>query len=156
MRLDVSTLVALVALATSPAAFGQARPRENLELNRQAIETQRRFIISGSLPLTEEEARRFWPLYDAYQEELVPLSRRSADLLAEFVARYPDLQDTHAERLLAEALDIEKRRVDLKRRYLGRMKKALPHRKLVTYFQLENKLDAIVDFDLAQSVPLLR
>lgn len=128
--------------------------QESLELSREVIDQQKRVIVAGSLPLSNEEADAFWPLFDEFQKELKKLDGRSDRLIASYTAEYATLSDVRARAMLDEALAIEEDRAKLKRKWVKRMARALPPRQLVRYFQLENKFQAVVTADLARQIPL--
>jgi hypothetical protein len=46
--------------------------------------------------------------------------------------------------------------VALKRAYLPRLGKVLPAKKVARYIQIENKIRAVLKYDLAQQSPLAR
>jgi hypothetical protein len=153
METNVKTLAAAVLCLVAAAAPAQT-VKETLEVNRQAIESQRRALVSGALPLTEAEADAFWPLYDAYEKERRPLDERANKLVADFLAGAASLTDAQATGMVKEALDIEEGRLRVRRTWLGRMAKAIPPRKLARFYQIDNKLDAVVRADVAQKIPL--
>jgi len=146
----LSVVLALVAAPAVPQDVAQS-----LELSREVIDKQKRIIVAGSLPLSDEEADAFWPLFDAFQEELKKIDRRSDRLIAEYAAEYATLSGARARGMIDEALSIEEDRVKLKRRWLKRMEPVLPPRMLARYFQLENKFQAVVAADLAKQIPLV-
>ena len=146
-------LSSVFALAASPAlSQGMA---ESLELSREAVNSQKRAIVAGSLPLSDEQADAFWPLFDKLQEELKKIDARSDRLIAEFSAEYATITDTRARALLDQSLVIEEDRAKLMRQWSKRMDEVLPPRLLVRYFQLENKFHTIVAADLARQIPLV-
>jgi len=142
-----------IALAASVAAAQTVA--DALAASRQSIETQKRVIVSGSLPLTDDEARAFWPLFDAYEAELHDLHSRADRLVAGYVAAYASLTDAQARAMLDEMVSVEEARLRLRQKWIGRMAKALPPRKLARFFQLDNKLEAVVQADLARQIPLV-
>jgi hypothetical protein len=148
----VILFVALV-LTTAPAVTQDVA--QSLELSREAVDKQKRIIVAGSLPLSDEEADAFWPLFDQFQSELKKIDRRSDRLIAEYSAQYATLAGARARTMIDEALQIEEDRVKLKRRWLERMERVLPPRLLARYFQLENKFQAVVAADLAKQIPLV-
>lgn len=146
-------LSSVLALAASPAlSQGMA---ESLELSREAVNVQKRGIVAGSLPLSDEEADAFWPLFDKFQAELKKIDDRSDRVITEFSAEYATLTDARARALLDESLAIDEDRAKLMRQWVKRMEKVLPPRSLARYFQLENKFHARVAADLAQQIPLV-
>ncbi len=152
----VMVAVVLAALAT-PCALAPAQTvKDALELNRQAVEAQRRVLVAGSLQLTDAEAQAFWPLYDGFEKDRRQVDERTNQLVADFVAAGAGMSDTQATAMLNEALRLDDERLRVRRSWLSRMSKALPPRKLVLFFQLENKLDSVVRADVARQIPLSR
>jgi len=147
-------LSVVLVLAAAPAVPQDVA--QSLELNREVVDKQKRMIVAGSLPLSDEEADAFWPLFDAFQKELEKIDRRSDRLIAEYTTEYTTLAGPRASEMVYEALQIEEDRVKLKRRWLKRMESVLPPRLLARYFQLENKFQAVVAADLARQIPLVR
>jgi hypothetical protein len=144
-----SALFCLVA-----AGAGAQTVKETLEVTRQAVESQRRVLVSGALPLTDAEADAFWPLYDAYEKDRRPLDERANRLVADFLAGSASLSDAQAKAMVEEALGIEEGRLRVRRTWLGRMAKAIPPRKLARFYQIDNKLDAVVRADVSRQIPL--
>jgi hypothetical protein len=128
--------------------------KETLDITRQAVESQRRVLVAGSVPLSDAEAKAFWPLYDEYEKQRRPLDERANRLVADFVASAASLTDAQAEAIVGEALQLEEGRLKLRREFMGRMAKAIPPRMLVRYFQIENKLDSVVRADISKQIPL--
>ena len=144
--------VALVGLAAGAATAQTVK--EQLDVTRQAIESQRRVLVAGAIPLTDAEAKAFWPLYDAYEKERRPLDERASQLVADFLARAASLTDAQAKAMVDEALAIEEGKLRVRRTWLGRMQKAIPAVKVARFYQIDNKLDAAVRADIAKQIPL--
>ena len=147
------TLVA-AALASLAVAAAAQTVKDTLEVSRQAVESQRRILVSGALPLTDAEADAFWPLYDAYEKERRPLDERANKLVADFLAGAASLTDAQAKAMVEEALQVDEGRLRVRRSYLGRMLKAIPPRKAARFYQIDNKLDSVVRADIARQIPL--
>jgi Spy/CpxP family protein refolding chaperone len=154
-RLSTVRLLAAAALAGLAAAAAAAQTvKDTLEVTRQSVESQRRILVAGAIPLTDAEADAFWPLYDAYEKERRPLDERANKQVADFLARSASMTDGEAKAMIEEALTIEEGKLRLRRTYLGRMVKAVPPRKVARFFQIDNKLDAVVRADIAKQIPL--
>jgi Spy/CpxP family protein refolding chaperone len=147
--------VAAAALVGLAATFSPAQTvKETLEVTRQAVESQRRVLVSGALPLTDAEAAAFWPLYDAYEKERRPLDERANQLLSDFLAGSAGLTDAQAKSMVEQALEIDEGKLRVRRAHLGRMLKAIPPRKVARFYQIDNKLDAAVRADTTRQIPL--
>jgi hypothetical protein len=147
--LAASALVGLAAAAATAQTV-----KETLDVTREAVESQRRVLVAGAIPLTNAEADAFWPLYDAYEKERRPLDERANKLVSDFLAGSASLTDAQAKAMVDEALSIEEGKLRLRRGYLGRMEKAIPPRKVARFYQIDNKLDSVVRADIAKQIPL--
>lgn len=108
------------------------------------------------MEFTDEESNNFWPLYREYQGKLEEVIDRQVALLRDYAASYDTLTDKQSEDLVKRYQDSQKDKLKVQQDYFKKFKKLLPPRKVARYFQLENKLDAIVAYDLARTVPLVR
>ena len=154
-RNDIGRALAAAVLVGLTAGVATAQTvKETLEVTRQAVESQRRVLVSGALPLTDAEADAFWPLYDAYEKERRPLDESANRLVAEFLAGAASLTDAQAKAMVEKALEIEEGKVRVRRAWLDRMAKAIPPRKVARFYQIDNKLDSVVRADLAKQIPL--
>jgi len=153
-RSAVRVLAASVLVGLAATVAMAQTVKDTLEVTRQAIESQRRVLVSGALPLTDAEADAFWPLFDAYEKERRPLEERANRLVADFLAGSASLTDAQAKAMVEEALQIEEGKLRVRRAWLGRMAKAIPSRKLARFYQIDNKLDAAVRADITKQIPL--
>src|SRR6266498_5315560 len=163
MRLDLvkKTLgiaVAIVFFGFTPLSAAQDKPADNMQILRDKIKGDKKLVVATNMELTESEAKGFWPVYEAYQKDLQKINRRMANLLESYAAdfRSKSLTDDKAKKLIDEALSIEQAEADLKSTYAPKLSKVLPVKKVARYLQIENKIRALVKYDLAQGVPLVR
>jgi uncharacterized Fe-S cluster-containing protein len=108
--------------------------------------------------LTESEAQGFWPIYGEYQKDLQKINQRIANLLESYAAdfRGKSLTDEKAKKLINEAVAIEQAEANLKSTYAPKLSKVLPVKKVARYLQIENKIRAVVKYELATGVPLVQ
>ena len=136
------------------AAPAFAQTATDIELTRAHIQTSRQAIIADAMKLTEDEALAFWPAYRDYRVDMARLGDRLVKVITEFVSAEASLSDEQATRLVDEYLDIKAKDISVKKKYVGVFRKLLPAPKVARFFQLENKLDAIVNYDPALTIPL--
>jgi hypothetical protein len=163
MRLDIrkrsiGVAMTIMILGFAPLSFAQDKPADNMQILRDKIKADKKLVVATNMELTESEAKSFWPVYDAYQKDLQNINRRIAGLLDRYAADFhsKSLTDDKAKKLIDEALAIEQSEANLKSTYAPKLSKALPVIKAVRYLQIENKIRAVVKYDLAQGVPLVR
>jgi hypothetical protein len=149
------TALGLVLLA-GIAAPASAQTATDIELTRAQIQTERQAIIADAMKLTDDESLGFWPAYRDYRLDMARLGDRLVKVITEFVSADAALNDEQANRLLDEYLEIKAKEVSVKKKYVGAFRKILPAPKVTRFFQLENKLDAVVNFELAATIPLTR
>ncbi len=148
-------IFALLGLLISSSALAQ-QAREQVELSRAVIQAERQIIVASNMGLTEQEAEAFWPVFKDFQEALRKVSDRRADLILELAKEFNSLSGEKAQEMLKESLNIQAERTKLKQKFIGRFNKVLPPKKVVRYFQIENKLDSVIDYELAARIPLVR
>jgi hypothetical protein len=144
----------LSLLLLAPAASAQSAG--SIELTRANIQKSRQAIIVQAMDLTEEESLAFWPAYRDYRLDVARLGDRLVRVLDELLKSGATLSDEQATRLLDESLDIQAKQVAVRREHVKAFRKLLPPAKVARFFQLENKLDAVVNYELAQAIPLAR
>jgi Spy/CpxP family protein refolding chaperone len=154
-KLVIAGVFALAAVSTPiAAAQDNAAAVADLQAMQQAARKDKRALVAQTLNLTEAEARKFWPVYDKYQRELSQLNRERNVALEGLVARDRPLSDAYAKQLLNELVSIEEQEVRATRRASNASMRALPPKKAARYMQLENKLRAMQDYEIAVAFPL--
>jgi predicted restriction endonuclease len=151
--------LAMVALFFyAPQEAGSQQARDGIEVTRAAIKAERRAIVSLNLELTNAESQAFWPVYDEYWVQMKKIGDREVLLIEDFAKnyKYESLSDEKAEEMIKEMLSIMKDENQLKRKYVKKFQKALPAKKVLRYYQIENKLDAMINIDLAATIPLAK
>ena len=109
------------------------------------------------MELTESEAKGFWPVYDQYQKDLTEINQRTIKLIESYAADYRagTLTDEKAKKLVDEMVAIEQAEAGLKAASVPKLSKVLPQKKVARYLQIENKIRAVVKYELAAQVPLV-
>ena len=155
---------AFAALAFSTTTLAASAPTVNekfsdlepaIKMMRDEAGQDRRDIVKANMLLTETEATKFWPLYDAYRDARNKVGDRKVKLITDFAANKDSMSEDHAARLTKEFFAIEKKKIQVKETYVAKMTKVLSSRTVARFFQIDQKLDAIVDAGLAANVPLM-
>jgi len=148
-------LLALVLLLASGAARAGEADDANLDILRDTIRANKKALVAANLTLSDEEAAKFWPLYDEYQKKLTAVNDRLVALIKEYTTHFSDMPDDQALKLAEQYLAVEEDRVKVRREYLPQLGKVLPGRKVARFLQIENKMDAVVRYDLAEEIPVI-
>jgi hypothetical protein len=140
----------------SPARETNGDITGEIELTRSAIQVRRQALVTAAMDLQSKEAEAFWPLYRDYRLEMAKVNDRYVKLLVAYLESYDSLTDESAARLVKEYLGIERDRTKVKTNFVPRFTKVMPAKKVARFFQVDNKLDAMINADLAAMVPLIR
>ena len=151
MKRFAGVLIVLVGLL--PAML-LAQSQE--ELTNEVIKAKKKQIVGANTKLTEEEQKAFWPLYENYQAELSKLEDKEIALITMYAENYQDMTDQKAQELLDQFLAVDDEALKVRRAHVKKFLKVLPAKRVARYFQVENKLNAIVNYDLARGIPLVK
>lgn len=127
---------------------------EVLESFRAQLRDNRQEFVSENLILSEEESERFWPLYREYENARIVLEDRRLSLLMDFSDKFDSLTDKQSTQMLTSYLEFEDDLLSLQRKYAKKFRKEISEKQTLRYFQIENQIDSIINFELSQLMPL--
>lgn len=158
VKKTIGVTMAVMLFGFAPLSFAQDKRADNMDILRDKIRADKKLVVATNMDLTESEAKNFWPIYNEYQKDLQNINGRIVAVLESYAAdlKSKSLTDDKAKQLIDEALAIDQAEANLKSTYAPKLSKALPVRKVARYLQIENKIRAVVKYDLAQGVPLVR
>ena len=155
----LSTLMgfARIALAQTKSAGGD-KPASNLAIIHEKLKADKKLIVAKYMELTESEAKKFWPVYEEYQQDLQKSNERLLRLLESYAADYKNksLTDEKAKKLLDEWIAIEQDEGKRRGAFAPKVLQALPAKKAARYLQIENEYRILLRYDLAATVPLVQ
>ena len=150
-----SALLSAALFATVAAAASSAVHSE-IALTRAEIQTDRQAIVADNLPLTEEQAKAFWPLYRSYRGELATLGDKTVRLIEKYADTYDTLTDVQGQEMVDEFFAIQKEELKIRTAWVPKFAKVLPGKLVARFVQIENKLDAVIRLELAAEIPLVQ
>jgi len=156
-RIAILVLILTISCAGLNAAGAQNTPpsaSSQQQLDLAAAKAQRKAIVSQNLDLTGAQAKVFWPLYDAYEQRMDLIEDRHIREIKAFVDSYNNLTESDANRKLDEVLAIQQARLQTQRDYVPKFRAALPGILVTRFFQIDNKMRAMVQCNIAQMIPL--
>ncbi|MEL6237995.1 MAG: hypothetical protein AAFQ90_05310 [Pseudomonadota bacterium] len=157
MRTLLTSLLAAGILATSPLVTAPAAAQsaqDKFEVGFQQREAQRRAQISLAMRFNDEEAARFWPIYDQYRLATKALQLRRLGLLQTLSENVVGMDDETAETIVKNGLAAEAEANRLKESYLKEVGSVISGARYVRLFQVEMKLDAMLMYGVTQQIPL--
>jgi hypothetical protein len=146
----------LMAALMIPFAIAQEKSTDDMQILIEKIKADKKLLVAENMQLSEAEAKKFWPVYDRYQNEMFILRMRSLNLIGNYAGSYDSMTNDIAKKLLDEYMTIERLRQKVRDAYLPKFRKVLPEIKVARYYQIENKISAVVNFELAKQIPLVK
>jgi len=158
LRRMIGAAIVLMLFGLAPQGGAQDKPADNMQILRDKIRADKKLVVATNMELTESEAKSFWPIYDEYQKDLHRINQRIANLLDSYADDFRSKSLTYdkAKKLIDQALAIEQAEANLKSSDAPKLSNALPVKKVARYLQIENKIRAVLKYDLAQGVPLVQ
>ena len=154
--LQGALVLGVVLACVAGGATAQDRPADLMEVAREKARADKKLLVATALELTEREASGFWPVYNAYQSDMILHYDRIGQLVTAYAGAYETMTDEVAAKLLAQFLSLEADHAALLKSYAPRFERVLPARKVARLYQIENKLRALVNYDLARDIPLIK
>ncbi|MEQ8253064.1 MAG: hypothetical protein ABRQ28_00595 [Smithellaceae bacterium] len=148
-------MAALLLICASPLT-AQDKEADNMQILIAKVKADKKLLVAGNMQLTEKEAKAFWPVYERYQNELFLLRARSLNMIGNYANNYETMTNATAKKLLDEFMAIENVRIKLASTYLPQFRKVLPDKKVARYYQIENKINAALYYELAAQIPLVK
>ena len=156
VMLVVVTLATALTCLTAGVAAAQSRPTDEMEILREKLRADKKLVLASALQLTDAEGKAFWPVYNAYQSDMIQHYDRVLQLIDSYSQNYQNLSDETARKLVSDFLALQTNHPALLKKYAPQFLQVLPAKKVAQLYQIENKLRAVVDYDLAQSIPLIK
>jgi Spy/CpxP family protein refolding chaperone len=158
MKLITAVALALSVALTAPAFAQEKKPADtNMQILRDKIKADKKLVVAANMNLSDAQAKKFWPIYDAYQKELEGLNRRIAKVIVEYAEadQKGAMTDALAAKLINESIKIEQDEAAARKRLAGKLGKALPGKVTARYLQIESKIRAAIRYELAADIPLV-
>jgi hypothetical protein len=147
-------IVGTVFLFLASLAFAQTAD-DYIEITRSVLKTEKKAAIAEVMELNEQEAEVFWPLYNEFNEKMYTVQTKRVKIIKDFAANYESMTDLKADELWTSSMNFKQESLNLTKQYYKKFKKILPAGKAAKYFQAENKIATLIDYQLAVEIPML-
>jgi len=152
----VCKVVWVVLFAVLLATPLWSQQEKEIELTRLALQRQRDDLVNQFMQLNLKEVEAFIPVYEEYRTEMGKLGDRTQRVILDYAENQDNLSDQKALAMLDEWLKIKEAEVKLRMKSVEDFKRVLPPKKVLRFFQLDNKFDVIVNYNLSGSIPLVQ
>jgi hypothetical protein len=158
----LTCLTVVVALAAPTAkSFAQQETatgvavEKDLALVRRNLRAEKKKILAANVPLTETEATKFWPVYDQYAAEMSKHYDEFYAVIKDYAANQKTLTDAQAVSMIKKWSDIQVEVAQTRQKWVPAIEKVIPGKKAALFFQIDRRLYALMDLQVASEVPLV-
>jgi hypothetical protein len=144
------------ASAQQPSANAQQELDQDVKLLREDIRAKKKKLIAANLTLTPDQATKFWPVYDQYTAELVKINNEKYAVIKEYADSWGSMTDDQAVSLMNRALAVDQQVAQLRLKYVPIFNKVVPGKTTATFFQLDRRIQAMIDMQLSAQLPLVQ
>ena len=148
------TAVCGTAFAQRETATGY-QVEKDLELLRHDLRSEKKKIIAASVPLTADEATKFWPVYDEYALAMKKHYDDFYTLIKDYAANEKTITDAQASSMMKRWSDIQVQLTQTRQKYIPTFEKTAPARKVALFMQIDRRLYELIDLQIAFEVPLV-
>jgi hypothetical protein len=128
-----------------------------IQLLKTDLRAQAKDIISkGMLTFTDEEAKRFWPIYDSYMVERGKFLDARVAVILDYADNYDKMTDEKAQELLNRRFEQLKLRNKLDEKYRPQFATALSPRRLVRFYQIQHELEVMMELRAISQIPKMK
>ena len=128
-----------------------------LQLMRSDMNSLKVELVNSIMKLSAEDAKKFWPIYRDYENELGKMAINRAELISDFVQSHRDgtFDDAKAKDIAKRWFKSQRARLDLLEKYHSKIEKALTSIQAGQFLQIENQLGLFIDVTIASEMPVV-
>jgi|SRR5579859_1310179 len=170
LKLHICTVVMFVTLiAGRGLAYGQdtnsqpvvqpasdSHADQYIDLLRKDVRSLKKQVVAANLELTDDEAVKFWPIYDQYTADLGKINDTRVTLIKDYARNYTTMTDEQAEAYVKGRAAVDESVNRLRLKYFPVFRRALSGKTTATFFQIEWRLSLMIDLQLASQMPLIQ
>ena len=127
-----------------------------IESLRADVHADKVAIITQVMQFNSADGAAFWPIYKKYAFDQSAVNDKRVALIKQYAAQYNTMTDADAKAMGEQELNFETQRIDLKKQYYKKFLKVLPAVTVLRFFQLDHRMDLIIDVGIASQLPPLQ
>ncbi len=144
------------AQKSEPPTSGSAGIEQDVQLLRSDIRSAKKQIIAENMKLTDAQAEKFWSVYDAYTQETTKLGDASYALVKEYAQNYGNMTDAQADSLVDKMATLDVQTATLRQEWIPKFRKVLTGKQTALFFQLDRRVNLLLDLQFAANIPLVK
>jgi hypothetical protein len=144
----------VVTLVVPGRGFAQdVSPEDVLQVLRADLRADKVALITETMAFKAGEGEKFWPVYRKYEAEVIKLNDERLKLMQGYASKFDTLSDADAKVMAEQSFDWQARRTQLRKKYFTEIAKVTSNLTAAKFFQVEHRLDLLIDLRLAAELP---
>jgi hypothetical protein len=152
----LSVLLVTSGAIAQTATAGQTGTDTDIALLRSDVQAQRNDVVAHTMQLNDADAKNFWPLYREYVNKEQAIGDQRVSAIKDYASQYDTMDDAQADGLVDRMLKFDKSRTALRAEYYPKFKKAIGAKQAAKFLQVDNRLNLLVDLQIANAVPIIQ
>jgi hypothetical protein len=126
-----------------------------LQLLRSDFNSAKVEIVNQIMKLSAEDAKKFWPVYREYENELGKQAINRAEFISEFIQSHKDgtFDNAKAKDMAKRWFEAQRARLDLLEKYHSKIEQSLSSVQAGQFLQIENQIGIFIDLTIASEMP---
>ena len=145
-----------LAQKSETPASGPTASEQDIELLRSDIRSTKKQIIAANMKLTDTQAEKFWPVYDAYTQQTTKLGDGRYALVKEYANHYEDMTDAQAVSLVTKMATLDEQTATLRQQWIPKFEKVLTGKQTALFIQLDRRINLLLDLQFAANIPIVK
>ena len=142
------------AFAQRETATG-VQVEKDIELIRKDLRSEKKRLIALNVPFTETEATKFWPVYDQYAADMKKHYDEFYAIIKDYAANQKTITDDQAIKMIHRWSVVQVELAQTREKYVPIVEKVIPGKKAALFFQIDRRVYALIDLQVASEIPLL-
>ena len=147
--------VALAQKSETPAS-GSTVSEQDIEMLRSDLRSAKKQILAENMKLTDVQAQKFWPVYDAYTQETTKLGDARFALIKEYANSYENMTDAQADSLVNKMATLDEQTATLRAQWIPKFREVLTGKQTALFFQLDRRITLLIDVQFAANIPIVK
>ena len=126
-----------------------------IDLMRKDVRAEKADIVAKTMELDADEAAAFWPVYKKYEAEATTLGDERLAIITDYADNIDTLTDEKAKDLITRSVALEGKEQALKEQYLQQFLAVVPAKVVARFFQVDNRINTLIDLELSGQIPLV-
>ena len=127
-----------------------------VDLMRKDLRDEKKQVVAANLPLTGDEAAKFWPAYDAYTQQTIKINDRRYALFKEYAANYNTMTDAQASSYVRRWNEVDGAFTNLRLEWIPKFEQVLGAKKSAVFFQIDRRVGLMIELQLSSKLPLVQ